>query len=329
MRIGRFLLLLVLLAGAGACVWYAGRPALHEFRTEQRTDDLAYAGMIAENAEQLLADPPLDLTRALGEVLTPLFGSEDNLAAVRIRDAQGRVLCEIGRDHPQDTQAPSQLTGLPPATVKAPPRDLIFRLQQLVDTQDDLSGRMEDALKAGKGDGMHNELYIMQDSNIQDAELLQTKAPKLADALASMREAVEALTHTDANSLYLAKQASEQAEGDLSLALEEQRAVTDFPGRLPKNLAAACPADLLPLRARRVTVPLYVPTGTIELIAPAGTVEVIFADRPTALPLSAAHRILAAPLRWVPPAVLLLGALLTLVIRKRRRNDPKDQEAAT
>ncbi|MHB0937520.1 MAG: hypothetical protein ACYC6A_14130 [Armatimonadota bacterium] len=315
---GRFLLFLILLAGAGAFVWYAARPAPREFRDAQHTDDLAYVGIIAENAELLLADPPLDTTRALGEVVTSLFDSEENLAAVRILDAQGAVLCQVGRDDPDNLLSKTAFTDFSAATPGKPAADLMFQLQLLVANQSELSGRMEDALKSGKGGGLHHGLYALQDENIKVSELLRAKAPRLGEALPAMQEVVEALTHTDESSLYLAQQASQQAEASLSLALEEARAVTDFPGRLPKALAAAIPADLLPLQARRVTVPLYTPTGDAALVAPAGTVEVIFADRPTDMPLVAAHRVLATPLRWAPPAVLLLAAVL-LAVRKRRK----------
>ena len=319
MRIGRVVLFVILLTGVFATAWFAGEPALREYRAAQRTDDLGYVGMIAENAELLLTDTPLDTTRTLGQLLTPLFDSEEYLSVVRIRDARGKLLCEVARNIPDEPQTQTRLTGFPAVQTRKPPRDLLFQLQQLVYNQSDLSARMSAALNAGKGDGMHNDMYVAQDSMIQEAELLRTRVPRLGAAIPAMQEVVEALTHTDAGSLYLAQQASQEAEASLSLALEDLRAVTDFPGRLPDAIAAASPADWLPLRARRITVPLYAPTGTRQLIAPAGTAEVIFADRPTAQPQAVARRIVATPVRWIPPAALLLGAVMTLVIRKRRR----------
>jgi len=313
-RIGRVVLFLLLLAGAGVCVWHAARPALRDYRAAQRIDDLAYAGMIAQNVELLLTDPPLDLRRALDEILTPLFDGEEALAAVRLTDARGAALSEAGRNGVRQTG----LAGLPAAPAVNPPSELVFRLQQLVADQGNLSARMDDALKAGKGEGLHHDMYFAQDTLIKEATLLRGKAPRLADALPAMEEAVEALTHTDADSLYLALQASEQAEAALSLALEDRRAVVDHPGLLPEALAAACPRDLLPLRARRVTVPLFTPTGDAALIAPAGTAEIIFADRPTAPLPDITQYILATPRRWAPPAALLLAALLALMARKRK-----------
>jgi len=325
-RIGRVLLLLILLAGAVLAAWYAGRPAVREFRVAQRLhDDLPDVGMIAENAELLLADPPVDLPHTLGSMLTPLFDADESLAAVRLRDTNGTLLCEVDRDAPQE---PREHTALPDIPAPSPPSrltgarlDNIYQLQQILNDQSDLSEHMDAALRAEKSAGQHSGLYVLQDNNQRVAELLSKRVPRLRAATRDMDDALDALTHTDTDSLNKALRASQDAEAGVSLALEDLRAVTDFPGRLPAAFAAAAEdGDLLPLRARRVTAPLYVPTGDETLLAPAGAAEVIFYDRPTDVPRAVAHRVLASPLRWIPSAVLLLAALLALIPRRQRRS---------
>lgn len=311
----RAVLFLLLLTGAFVAAWFAMTPALREFRTEQRlTADLPYVGMIAENAELLLAYPPADLPRACGEMLEPLFDGEASLAAVRLWNAHGTLLSEVGRgDAATELPAPP-----PPPPLTEDRRGIIFELQQLLAEQSGLSASMDAALQAEKGAGRHTGLYALQGLNLDLGKGLRQRVPRLRDALRDMDTALEALSHDDVDSLRAALRASQNAEAKVSLALEELRAVTDFPRPLPAALAdAAEDGDLLPLRARRVTAPLYKTTDD-TLLAPAGAVEVIFYDRPTAAPLAAARHVLAAPARWLPSAALLLAALLVLIPRKRR-----------
>lgn|GEM_PF-2230094 len=320
MRIGRGILFLILLAGAIIFGWAAFKPALREVRAEQRlVDDLPYVGMIAENAELLLADPPDDLPGTIGAMLAPLFDAEESLAAVRLWNARGKLLCEVGRDDPGKPRQSTALADLPAPKTTASPRDTTFEMQDLLAEQGSLSARMDAALRAGKGAGAHTGLYAIQGVNLDWANELGKKAPLMREAASEMEVALEALSHADIESLKKALRASREAEARISLALEELRAVTDFPGALPASLVAAAKRkDPLPPRARRVTAPLFINTDA-TLLAPVGAAEAIFYDRPAANALAAARHVLAVPRRWLPPAVLLLAALLTLLPRKRRR----------
>jgi len=318
----RVLLFLILLAGSVLAAWHGARPTLREFRAAQRlNDDLPYVGMIAENAEGLLGDEPDDPARTLGELLSPLFDAEESLAAVRIWDTRGSLVCEVSRDDPKQPRTRTALADLPapppPGRLTEVRRDLIFQLQQIMDDQRELSDRMDAALRAEKGGGQHIELCNQQDNILDLSEMLKPKLPSIEDAMGDMRAAREAMTHNESDYLYKALNFSQDAEADTSLALEDLRAVTDFPRPLPRRLASA--ADWLPLRARRVTAPLYAPTGDASIIAPAGVAEVIFYDRVAATAWTVARGMPAVPRRWLPPAILLFAALLTLVIRKRRK----------
>jgi len=320
-RIGRGLLFSILLAGTIFTGWAAFRPALREVRAEQRLiNDLSYTGMIAENAELLLADPPDDLPGAIGEMLLPLFEGEESLAAARVWNANGKLLCEVGRNDsaPRKTTALANLPAPePPAPLTADRQDILYQMQQLLTEQGGLSANMDAALQAGKGAGVHTGLYAVQGNNLDLARELGKKAALIRNAMGDMDVALQALSHSDTVSLKKALRASQNAEEILSLALEQQRAVTDFPGALPSSLVAAAEQqDLLNPRARRVTAPLFITTDE-TLLAPAGTAEVIFYDRPAANALTAAHRVFAFPRRWAPPAAFLLAALITLFARKR------------
>lgn len=322
--------MLVLILAAVLYVWGVILPAARTYRTAQRPDDLAFAGLAAEEIEARLNDEERDQPPDYADILTPFFTSDSTIAYLRLWNPRAQLTGEITRlapGHPQ-LDGHGQLPdlgvrqALQPLFARAKHeswREPIILFQQLLNEQREVTTRVQAIVEGEqqRGIGARSGLYVLQDDALRLARTLASTYP-LGEAVQAMRAASAGITEGRAESLAAALTASEDAEAALTQTLETYRATTDTLFTLPSALGrlapepTAWPARLCPLvGGRRVLIPLFTLRPGEGLSALAGAVEIVFYDHPAAL---------AVPIgwRWIPLVLLLLG-MLTLGMRPRRR----------
>ena len=331
----RLLFALLLAAAVASLLLAVVPPGIREYRESRRLHDLTDIGAPVESVEGLPAEGVGDPVKVLGDALAPLF-VDGELAAVRVWGVNGNLLGEITRNHPAEIRTENTLEEIarpaaaPARELPAADRELFLVLQQLIADQFELMSRMDDALQAGKGAGVHSGLYVIAYDNLALLKQQQARHALLDDAAMAMDSALIKLTHSDEASMRQAMEETGEAVIYLSIALEDLRATGDMVP-LPATLAAAAPPaagwlhTMLPTHGRRLSVPLYTASGDESLIMDAGTAEFIFYDRTADLITSAAGYALQpsvlrqpAVYRW--PAGFLLAALLALVPWRRGKD---------
>lgn len=322
------LLLLAAVYAAVALPWVQ-----HAFapRAEERENALANAEAVAETVEDILADRGAHDLQSYADLRKALFTGEDGLAYVRVWDEKAQLACEMARDLPQPRAGNGGRLpdlGFAHAAAAVAPRvtdarwvqtvtDLqeMMRMQAVITEKLDAGLLTDDAKVVGKA-----ELREYAQTALAMAQSVSDDGVALDDVIDNMRVVQAYLRDKQGKGLSEATDASMAVGDGLSAALGEFRARADATPMLPGALAAVEPGAHWPLlRARRVLIPIFVPTDENDLaVKLAGYVESGFYDRdPNAM------RALAA----TPAGVLALIALALLATggtRRRKAEMPLD-----
>jgi len=325
----RLILSLILVLAAGGYLASRVPPVVRSYRANQRTEELTWAGVVAETLEQQIADDPAQLPQTCAAVLPPSFASNANLAYVRFWNITGRLDCEVTRIAPAQPSATGQLPDLGMQRAWPPVRERLARvawvepitqMQAVLSAQSELTATLDDALEQGEvKDVLFTTVYARQYEVQKLTGLLAQENPALKPVSGQMDLVLDGLTRKDRQALTQAAETSADIETALSQALEHYRAITaDIPA-FPAILASRAPAPATrwlgwwrTLRGRRVVVPLFTPDADLSRSSCAGIAEVAFYERPADL----AAAIAGANL---PAIGLLLAALLMLVVGRKPR----------
>ena len=316
----RIVLCLLCLLGAALYTRQAVPPILDDYQAELRGNALSWAGLLAEGVEQQFTDDVNADAPTLASAVTPVFDQESSLAYARIWDTAGHVRYSYARGQSNLPEMGFAFARRRAEQQMAAPgaRETVAHLQELLLDQGELTDTMQRAVDEGKGSGAHSGLYVREDDLARLAGDMTEDHPLLKDAADEMHLVLDALTRNDATALAEAAKASGDAESDLTLALEDFRAVIDEMPTLPDALQHAVPPPtawwqrLFPaVHLRRVLVPIYIPATNDVLVESMGTAEIGIYERPVELAARLASHC------W--PADILLLAAVAFVIPWRRK----------
>ncbi len=322
------LMCLLAAAGYGALLL---PPLVRQAADDQRQLDLSLVAPSVEGVESLLTVYEHD-TRPLADAITPLFANDDSVAYVRLWSIDSQILCSLTR-HTGGLPAENGtvLLGETGATLAlARAKELshatpdfsrqVGRAQELARQENEVSDQVGRLVDDGRTDAAaRGGIYSLQKDALDLAEPLAADFPDLADAVGEMKDALDKLSMEDMDSLQAAQHAVESAAGDVSLVLEDFRAIPEDTITLPPVLMDQAPPPAnwggrvwTAVHGRRTVLPLFLPAANDDLVEPAGFVEVAFYARP--------GEIIAAPgWRWWPVPALLLAAVLLMLPWRRRK----------
>ena len=319
----------IFLLGGLVYGWVVGHDGLQTLHTNARDIDMAIAGPVAEALEESLADTTEPDVTYVTNLLTPVFSSEKNLAAIRLWKSGGILSGEMTRLSSESFSS-STVSTLPDMGFQAvqtrmsrrlhdkPWVDTIAQLQLLQLEQADLYLQFEEASKQPVTTKTLTAFYMPQDRLLQLAETVNDKLGTLDNTIKAMNEILDALTMQQEQALPMAQSSAKQVLEDLTMVLTTYRANVDDIPALPKALAAAAPttasrwARYIPVTSgRRVIIPIFTPAEETQLIKPAGFVEVIYYAHLSDLLDLLGWKVYPAP------ALLLLAIIILLWPRRR------------
>lgn len=286
------------LVGAIAYGAWSANWAVKELSAQKRADYLAVSGPVAEEVEQHLASGGDDQS-FYADVISPLFKSEDDLAAIRIWNSAGALTCELTKADPRTVRAGQGGTlsemnfhkTAKPLIAKLHNKswtDPIMQMQLIANEQDTLAQRMGAFGKKNVNIHVREQFYTQQDYILQLTEDLNGKQQTLDQAIKDMNGILDLLTMDDDAILPEAVTKSDAVLDDISSVLAIYRTSFNTLSPLPHALAAAAPKDssiwqrIWPtIYAERVIVPIFVPDESEQLVSPAGFVEILFYDHPS------------------------------------------------